>query len=229
MGFLKVLFIILIVLSCLIGIVYIMMIFLKKSRFKQISGKKLSNYALLHETICSELFRRNVFTGYFFPSRTDKNGLITKYSKIDSVVLTKGGVAVITICDKQGRIDNSGQDIWVECLNDKVTEFENPLLKNENNKKIIYEVLRKGKLRNIPIYNIAVFINKNTELLSETENVFLIDEIAMMLKQMNHESALTMFELFNVMQILNSSKRTASEVKAYMKKLNGTKTEYIVE
>lgn len=229
MGFLKVLFIILIVISCLIGIAYVMMIFLKKTRYKQISGKKLSNYARLHETICSELFRKNVFTGYFFPSKKEKNGAITKYSKIDCVVVTRGGIAVITVCDKQGRIDNSKQDVWVQCHNDNVTEFENPLIKSEGNKKIVYDILRKGKLRNIPLYNIAVFVNKNTEFLAETDNVFSIDEIAMVLKQMNHENALTMFEMFNAVQILNSSKRTAAEVKAYMKKLNGEKTEYIVE
>ncbi len=229
MGLLKILFIILIVLSCLIGVAYVMVIFLKKTRYKQVSEKKLSNYALLHETICSELFRKNVFTGYFFPSKEEKNGVITKYSKIDCAVVTRGGVAVITVCDKQGRIDNSKQDVWVQCINDSVTEFENPLIKNESNKKIVYDILRKGKMRNIPFYNIAVFVNKNTEFLAENENVFSINEIALVLKQMNHENALTMFEMFNAVQILNSSKRTAVEVKAYMKKLHGTKTEYIVE
>ncbi len=229
MVFLKVLIIIIIVISCLLGALYILGILLRKNRYKQIQGKKLSSYALLHETVCSEFFRKNVFTGYFFPSVTDSNGVIRKYTKIDSLVVTKGGVAVISICDKSGRIDNSKQDIWVQSFNDKIIEFENPSVKNESNKKVVYSILKSNRLNNIPLYNIVVFTDKNAELLAEAENVFRIDELAIMLRQLNHESALTLLEMFKIKQVFDASKRTHSEVKAYMQKLNGKKTQYIVE
>ena len=229
MAFLKILIIIIIVISCLLGAIYICSIFLKKNRYKQIQGKKISRHALLHETLCSEFFRKNVFTGYFFPSAKDSNGVIRKYSRIDSLLVTRGGVAIISICDKSGRIDNSKQDIWVQSLHDKITEFENPSIKNETNKKIVYDILKGNRINNIPLYNIVVFTEKNTELLAEGENVFCIEELPVMLRQLNHESALTLIEMFKIRQALDSQKRTHSEVKSYMQRLNGKKTQYIME
>ena len=229
MQFLKGFIIIFIVLSCFAGAIYICSTILKKNRYKQIQGKKLSRHALLHETICSEFFRKNVFTGYFFPLMKDDNGVVREYKRIDSLIVTKGGIAVISICDKAGRIDNSKQDIWVQSLHDKITEFENPSIKNEANKKIVYDILKNNTLSNIPLYNIVVFTEKNIELLFEGENIFLIDELPMMLKQLNHESALTMFEMFKIKQALDAAKRTHKEVKNYMQRLNGTKTQYIIE
>lgn len=229
MLFLKVLIIIIVVISCILGGLYILSIFLRKNRYKQIQGKKLSDHALLHETVCSEFFRKNVFTGYFFPSVKDSNGVIRRYTRIDSLLVTKGGLAIISICDKSGRIDNSKQDIWVQSFHDKIIEFENPLTKNEANKKIIYNIIRENRLRNIPLYNIVVFMDKNTELLAEVENVFRIDELPVMLRQLNHESALTLLEMFKLRQALDANKRTSAEVKAYMRRLNGKKTQYIIE
>lgn len=229
MTLLKVLIIIAITLSCLIGAIYICSIFLKKSRYKQIQGKKLSRHALLHETLCSEFFRKNVFTGYFFPAVKDSNGIIRKYERLDSVLITKGGVAVLSICDKSGRIDNSKTDIWVQSLNDNIIEFQNPSIKNEANKKIVYDILKSNRLNNIPLYNIVVFTEKNIELLFEGENIFVVEELPLMLRQLNHESALTLIEMFKIRQALDASKRTHSEVKTYMKRLHGKKTEFIME
>ena len=41
-----------------------------------------------------------------------------------------------------------------------------------------------------------------------------------MIKQMNHENALTIMEMFTVQKILDTYKRRSSEVKEYMDKLN---------
>ncbi len=229
MPFLKGFIIVIIALSCLSGIIYILNVFLKKNRYRQMQGKKLSNHALLHETVCSEFFRKNVFTGYFFPSIKDDNGVVRKYARIDSLIVTKGGIAIVSICDKAGRVDNSKQDIWVQSLHDKITEFENPSIKNESNKKIVYDILKSSRLNNIPLYNIVVFTEKNVELLFEGENIFLINELPLMIKQLNHESALTLLEMFKIRQALDAAKRTHKEVKTYMQRLNGKKTQYIME
>ncbi len=182
--------------------------------------KNLSSIAFFHETVCSEFFRKNIFTGFFYPSAKDKNGIIRKYTKIDSVIVTKGGVAVISVCDRGGRIDNSNQYTWAQCIDDKVNEFESPETKNEINKKIISEILKENRLKNVPIYNIVVFTDKNTELLAENGNVLTLEDFIPMLKQMNFENALTLAEMFAVRQVIDSAKRKSTEVKAYMNKLN---------
>ena len=63
----------------------------------------------------------------------------------------------------------------------------------------------------------------------EGENIFIIDELPLMLKQLNHESALTLLEMFKIRQALDAAKRTHKEVKSYMQRLNGKKTQYIME
>ena len=99
MQFLKGFIIIFIVLSCFAGVIYICSTILKKNRYKQIQGKKLSRHALLHETICSEFFRKNVFTGYFFPLMKDDNGVVREYKRIDSLIVTKGGISFTDAID----------------------------------------------------------------------------------------------------------------------------------
>ena len=74
-----------------------------------------------------------------------------------------------------------------------------------------------------------LFTEKNVELLFEGENVFVVEELPLMLRQLNHESALTLIEMFKIRQALDASKRTHSEVKTYMKRLHGKKTEFIME
>lgn len=220
MLFLKILFIILLSIVFIAALLYVLYVLVRKGRYNRALEQRLSPIAYFHETVCSEFFRRNIFTGFFYPSAKDKHGIIRNYTKIDSVVITKGGVAVVSVCDRHGRIDNSRQTVWAQCVNDDVREFDNPETRNEINRKIISEILRENKLRNVPVYNVIVFTDKNTELLVENGNVLLLDDFIPMIKQMNFENALTLFEMFNVRQVLDSAKRRSSEVKAYMNKLN---------
>ena len=108
----------------------------------------------------------------------------------------------------------------MQCIDNKVLEFENPEIRNENNKRIISSILRENNVKNIPLYSVVVFTDKQTELLSDRNNVFVLSEFTQMIKQMNHENALTIMEMFTVQKILDTYKRRSSEVKEYMDKLN---------
>ena len=216
---LKIILVMLLIIVLLLVASYILYVLWRKSRYNKVISKKLSPTALFHETVCSEYFRNNVFTGFFFPSAKDKNGIIRKYSKIDSVILTRGGIAVVSLCDRSGRIDNTKQAVWVQCIDNRVLEFENPEIRNENNKRIIASILRENNIKNIPLYSVVVFTDKQTELLSDRNNVFVLNEFTQMIKQMNHENALTIMEMFTVQKIIDTYKRRSSEVKEHMERL----------
>lgn len=219
--FVTVLVIVLILLFLLVA-AYVVYLLLRKSRYNKMLTQKLSSVAMFHETVCSEYFRSNVFTGFFFPSAKDKNGIIRKYSKLDSVILTRGGIVIVTLCDRCGRIDNTKQSVWVQCIDNKVLEFENPETRTENGKRIVASILRENNIMNIPMYSAVVFTEKNTELLAEKDNVFVLNDFTQMIKQLNYENALSVMEMFTIRKLLDTYKRRASEVKEYTKKLQGT-------
>ena len=75
----------------------------------------------------------------------------------------------------------------------------------------------------------GIYKPEKGEVLFEGENIFVVEELPLMLRQLNHESALTLIEMFKIRQALDASKRTHSEVKTYMKRLHGKKTEFIME
>ncbi len=216
----KIFFAILLMLGALLGVTYIISKYLKSKKADEIKKAPLSPRRRIHELLCLQLFYKNVFSGYYFPVGYSKNGVALKYAQIDTVAITRGGVAVITVKEQTGRIECS-DEVWTSTEGGVYSEFDDPTVTGEEKKDILARLIRHGRLENVPIYSIVVFTSPSAVLVQAPDNTVKSEELLEVTEQLNSQKALSISEMFAIKKLIDSEKKTKREVRSHMRKIYG--------
>lgn len=126
-------------------------------RSRRILGYGTRSENLIKEELCRLLGEKNVFAGFYLPM--DASG--ERYTEIDVLAVTRGGIAVIEVKSHNGRIDSRDERIWKQYSNGKYVEFHNPILQNAAHIRAVQNALRAEGLYDAPVYSIVVFTSGN--------------------------------------------------------------------
>ncbi len=222
MQFLKILLMILVAAAVLTAVLYAASVLLKKRKMKQLKNTKLSRRKRIHEEMCLELYKRNVFSGFSFPEAYSDDDVVLKYTRIDCLAVTRGGIAVITFKDYNGKINNR-TDTWMceENENGEVLCFNDPLEETELKRIAILHLIERGELPNVPVYSMVVFTGRDVTFSVEHDNLTTYDEFTELIKQLNSNKALSLSEMFEIRNMLNDEKRTKVQVAEHIEKIFG--------
>ena len=125
---------------------------------------KLNARQELEAFLLDTTYRRNVFAHLYFPVLVDGTKRTHHYQRVDAVVVTKGGVLVLTVFDKTGRIDNSRDDVWVVIQDDDRTEVESPVISMEKSIYPLYET-KDGKNEIKPYWYYDNYLSATRQLM----------------------------------------------------------------
>ncbi len=216
----KIFFVVLITLGAFVGAMYIVSRYLKGKKTEEIKKTEISAKRKVHELLCLELFYKNVFSGFYFPVSYSRNGVALKYEKTDTVAVTRGGVAVISVKEQCGKIECMGE-VWTSFDGGVYSEFDDPIAEGEEIRESLARLIRHGKLENVPVYSIVVFTSQNAILPKEYDNAVGTDDLIDMMRQLNSQKALSVSEMFAIKKLLDTEKRTKAQVRKHMNKIYG--------
>ncbi len=223
MQFLKGVLIFLLVAGVIIAALYAASMFLKKKKRKELKNAKLSYRRRIHEEMSLELYARNVFSGFSFPRKYSDDDVVLDYISIDGIAVTRGGIAVITVKEYDGLIDNGTGDVWI-CRGNGGNgdmEFTNPIKETDLRRKAVLSLIKRNKLPDVPVYSIVVFAGKDISFLTEYDNVVTHRQFMELLIQLNSEKVLSLSEMFEIRTMLNEEKRTKKQVAKHKKEIFG--------
>ncbi len=200
---------------------YFVSVYLKNKKKQELKGAKLSPKRMLHEQLCLELFKRNVFSGFSYPTKYSENGVPLDFTVMDTVAVTRGGIALISVKEYGGLIDDGRGDIWVCRHEDDDVEFDNPLAVNDFKRKVLLSMIKRSKLPDVPVYSIVVFTGSNVSFLTEYDNVVDLTQFYELIDQLNSERVLNVKEMFELREMLNREKMTRKQVQAHRDKIFG--------
>ncbi|MBO4421993.1 MAG: NERD domain-containing protein [Clostridia bacterium] len=205
MDFIRILIIVAVV--AVVGLIIAALIsaFYHSQRNRARKAGKLTPRRELEAFLLDTNYRRNVFSHLYFPVIEEGTAKPRHYQRIDEVVVTKGGVLILTVFDKNGRIDNSGKDTWIQIKDDERFEIESPLITAEKNKDLIRVVLKRAGYGKVPIYSTVVFMHDDAIPLSGYDDMIYMSELEKLLRDMNKMSVLGGIEQFYVCRALKSS------------------------
>lgn len=216
----KIFFVVLITLGAFIGAMYIVSRYLKGKKTEEIKKTEISAKRKVHELLCLELFYKNVFSGFYFPVSYSRNGVALKYERTDTLAVTRGGVAIVSVMEQCGEIECS-DEVWTSLDGGVYSEFDDPVLCGEKSRTALARLIRHGRLENVPVYSIVVFTSQNAILPKEYDNVVKLDGLIDMIQQLNAQRALSISEMFAVKKLFDTEKRTKTQVQKHMKKIYG--------
>jgi hypothetical protein len=158
-------------------------------------------------------YRRNVFAHLYYPVLVDGTARTHHYQRVDAAVVTKGGVLVLTVFDKTGRIDNTREDIWVQIQDDDRSELESPVISSEKSKTAIKGVLKRAGYGKVPVYSSVVFIYDETIPLAGYDDIVYLSELEKLIHDMNKTSKLGSIEQFYICRTLKRAGLTKETIK----------------
>ena len=158
-------------------------------------------------------YRRNVFAHLYYPVLADGTARTHHYQRVDAAVVTKGGVLVLTVFDKTGRIDNARDDIWVLIKDDDRTELESPVISSDKSKAAIKGVLKRAGYGKVPIYSTVVLMYDEAIPLAGYDDIVYMSELEKLIHDMSKTSKLGSIEQFYISNALKRAGLTKETIK----------------
>ncbi|MBQ6559092.1 MAG: NERD domain-containing protein [Clostridia bacterium] len=174
---------------------------------------KLNARQELEAFLLDTTYRRNVFAHLYFPVLVDGTKRTHHYQRVDAVVVTKGGVLVLTVFDKTGRIDNSRDDVWVVIQDDDRTEVESPVISMEKSRAAIKGVLKRAGYGKVPIYSTVLLAYDEAIPLSDYEGIVYLSELEKLIHDMNKIPEFGSIEQFYICRTLKRAGLTKETIK----------------
>lgn len=158
-------------------------------------------------------YRKNVFSHLYFPVLVEGTARTHHYQRVDAAVVTKGGVLVLTVFDKTGRIDNSKDDTWVLIKDDDRFELESPVLSNEKSVAAIKGVLKRAGYGKVPVYSTVVFIYDEAIPLAGYDGIVYLSELEKLIHDMSKTQELGSIEQFYICRTLKRAGLTRETIR----------------
>ncbi len=133
---------------------------------------------------------------------------------VDHILVSRGGILLISVCPYSGTIENPFHGDWRQFYGSNIVQFRNPLERNTRNAAVISALLKQEKLHNIPISGIAVFPDNKTQFKNRIEQVMTVNRLVVYGKDMNKSRFLSIGEIHRTLAALRKyrviSKRPTS-------------------
>lgn len=186
--------------------------FYHSQRKRERTKNKLNAKQELEAFLADTSYRRNVFSRLYFPVLVEGTARTHHYQRVDDVVVTSGGILILTVFDKIGRVDNSREDIWVQIKDDDRFEIESPLVSLGKSTAAIKGVLKRAGYGKVPVYSTVVFIYDETIPLSGYDDIVYLSELEKLLHDLNKQSTLGSVEQFYVSRTLKRAGMTKAKI-----------------
>ena len=186
--------------------------FYHSQRSRARKKSKLNARQELEAFLLDTNYRRNVFAHLYFPVLVDGTKRTHHYQRVDAVVVTKGGILVLTVFDKTGRIDNSRDDIWVIINDDDRIETESPTVSSEKSRSAIKGVLKRAGYGKVPVYSTVIFIYDEAIPLSGYEGIVYLSELEKLIHDLNKTPELGSIEQFYICRTLSRAGLTRETI-----------------
>jgi len=132
---------------------------------------------------------------------------------IENIVVTRGGIMVISTLNVSGYIDNPAHNNWIEYANGHITPMRNPMELNEANARAVRNLLRAEKLMNIRVHNILVYPDPQTQFKYRSESVVPADALIPYIRDLSKMKFIPWFEV----------KKVTDTIRKYRVRRNGTR------
>ncbi|NLZ35948.1 MAG: NERD domain-containing protein [Clostridiales bacterium] len=133
---------------------------------------------------------------------------------VDAVVVTKGGIAIITAKYFSGRVVNPYRGDWTVTNAGNTWLFPNLFEKNADFIEAVKTVMRREKLYNIPIHNIVMFGSRNVKFSSKESTLLTPEQLMQYLHDINNDKFLKSSQQKEVMRAFAKYRRRIVPKKA---------------
>ena len=117
---------------------------------------------------------------------------------IENIVVTRGGIMVISTLNVSGYVDNPAHNNWIEYSNGHITPMRNPVELNEANVRAVRNLLRAENLTNIRVHNIVVYTDPSTQFKYRCESLVSADGLIRYIRDLSKLKFIRIFEVKNV-------------------------------
>ncbi len=212
MDFIRILIIVAAAAIAVIVIAALISAFYHTQRNRARKKGKLSPKHELEAFLLDTNYRRNVFSRLYFPVMAEGTARTHHFQRVDEVVVTKGGVLVLTAFDKTGRIDNVDGDVWIQIKDDERFEIESPAVTAEKSRLAIHGVLKRAGYGKVPLYSTVVFIYDEAIPLSGYDNMVYMSETEKLIHDINKTAKLGSIEQFYICRALKNAGLTREKI-----------------
>ncbi|MBP5208294.1 MAG: NERD domain-containing protein [Clostridia bacterium] len=213
MEFLRVVLIIIGGAAFVILIAALISTFYHRQRDRARKGKSLSPREELDYFLTDNNYRQNVFISLYFPVLAEGTVKTHHYQRADAVVVTNGGILILTVFDRPGRIDNADDELWVVIKDDDRREIESPLVSAEKCKQAIHAVMKRAGYGKVPIYSTVIFINDESIPLAGDDDIVYMSELEKLLHDLGRQSVLGKIDQFYVSRAIRSAGMTKEKIR----------------
>lgn len=126
---------------------------------------------------------------------------------VDAVVVSKGGIAIITAKYFSGRVVNPYRGDWTVTNAGNTWLFPNLFEKNADFIEAVKTVMRREKLYNVPIHNIVMFGSKNVKFSSKESTLLTPEQLMRYLLDIRNDKFLNSSQQKAVMRAFAKYRR----------------------
>ncbi|NLB16531.1 MAG: NERD domain-containing protein [Clostridiales bacterium] len=126
---------------------------------------------------------------------------------VDAVVVSKGGIAIITAKYFSGKVVNPYRGDWTVTNAGNTWLFPNLFEKNADFIEAVKTVMRREKLYNIPIHNIVMFGSKNVKFSSKESTLLTPEQLMRYLHDIKNDKFLNGSQQKEVMRAFAKYRR----------------------
>lgn len=161
---------------------------------------------------------KNILSNGFL-SRAAEKGVA--YEPYDHILILNSEIVIITVCPKNGKIQNSPTDeIWTSHIRmrngtERELGFENPVTAGTRKKETLSKILEKAKCRfQTPIRHIVIFTSKHVSFtFPRTSEIMSPPEAMRFLKQSAKKSRFTKEQRKKLKKAISHFSRSASQIR----------------
>ena len=161
---------------------------------------------------------KNILSNGFL-SRAAEQGIA--YEHYDHILILNGEIVMITICAKDGKIQNPPMDeIWTSRIRmrngtERELEFENPVIAGAHKKEALSKIMEKAKCRfQIPIRHIVIFPSRRVSFtLPRAEEIMSPPEAMRFLTQSAKKSRFTKEQRKKLKKAIMHFSRSESQIR----------------
>ena len=213
MEFLRVVLIILGGGAAVILIMALISSFYHRQRNRARNSGRLSAREELKSFLLDNAYRKNVFSYLYFPVMNEGTVKTHHYQRADEIVVINGGVLILTVFDKSGRIDNDDGEVWVIIKDDDRSEIESPLVTAEKSKQAVHAVLKRAGYGKVPIYSSVIFTSDEAIPLSGDDDIIYMSELEKLLHDLGRQQVLGKIDQFYVSRAIKNAGMTREKIR----------------
>ncbi len=172
MGFFTPILLCILLIAILFGFARLFLFLSNRLALRSVYESGLYTPKTVHTMLLAEFHGKHLISGKLFPRKTEKGAV---YEQCDHILVTDSTVFVITICPKEGKVQNlTSSETWKISVRTKSGEreraFENPVMAGKRKQDAISFLLEKAKFPfAVPVKQVVIFPSRRVQFLTERQ------------------------------------------------------------